>query len=75
MAKKHTPEPWPERTVPKMGKNFDPEQALIPLSLTDYGRARACVNALDGWDDPSAAGELLRAVCAAITKAKGKIDG
>lgn len=42
MPSKHTPEPWPDVPVPV-------------LTQEDYDRARECVNACAGMDDPAAA--------------------
>ena len=47
MSSKHTPEPWPEPDVNHCGTR------LIPLA--DYQRARICVNACAGIEDPAEA--------------------
>ena len=53
---KHTPEPWEWNT-----HGIQPATKFKQLTFLDYQRAKICVNACAGMDDPAAEIERLRA--------------
>jgi hypothetical protein len=72
---RHTPGPW---RIGDAGHTvFGPPRGLPPkiiasnLSTANAARIVACVNALEGWHDPAAVGDLLEAA----ELAEGALDG
>ena len=61
----HTPEPWPENRNQGNDKY---------ISRADYSRARACVNAFAGVQDPAAEIAQLKQNHAAIQALRQKLD-
>ena len=64
MKEKHTPEPWGPKGWPPVISHI--ESATI-LSTLDYERARACVNACAGIENPEKIKDLVEAAEKAIT--------
>lgn len=77
---KHTPEPWPNfKTVAKQISHYSFPTASLPES--NYNRAKACVDAMAGIENPAAFMEavenvLLKAVSCGLTSVNtDAIDG
>jgi hypothetical protein len=54
---KHTPEPWEWNT-----HGIQPATNFKQVRFDDYQRAKSCVNACAGMDDPAAEIQRLRAI-------------
>ena len=84
-AREHTPGPWAVPTNGQDRRLIWNERGECVADLTrryyalegeghaeaDASRIVACVNALEGWSDPSAAGELLEAARIAVDLMEG----